>query len=472
MDVPRRRRRDRRRPGRLQGGGDRRRHRQDRRASSEVNASYLVVDTGAVDLRQEGDAAGRHWSTTSTTTAHGLPSTGPRTRSRPLRSSTTTAHSDPGYRRRSAATTTGRTGTPASRRATDRLSAVTAVVGRSAGPRGLAPAGSAAVDVHRPDPACRTAAWTPLPLRHGSNAAASRSSHVQLPRRRRLLRPRRPHRALGPALPLGLAAPPRRGRPGGVRRARHPHGASTCAARTRWSATAGSPAYDGLAYHHIHPEHDGVGRRTPHAEARAWTATWPTGTPTSPRPAPPGSAEALRADRRPGQRAGGGALRRRQGPHRRRVRADPVAARRRRRRHRRRLRAEHRGVGAASRAWLRDDTARGGRAAGRRSWPHRAEAMRLFLADCARGTARSRGTPRRRRASTAPTSIAALRDHLLPTARAGALEDPVHPAVRVGGPAPLDVHKGLTQRRGRPRPVPPSPIGELAVRRSGPCRSA
>ena len=192
------------------------------------------------------------------------------------------------------------------------------------------------------------------------------------------------------------------------------------------------PAYDGLAYHHIHPEHEEWGRYDRGGDAR---------------PLPGRPVRRSRRDRR--RRARGQALR---------VIADPanapvvvhcVAGK------------DRTGVvcaltlsllgvddavvaddyalsteaSARFSAWVRDDAARGGRAAaavpgltgrGDAAVPRRPRP---------RGTAASRVTPGTRASPPTRSRRCAT------TCSTEALRDPVHPAVRVGGPAALDVHK-------------------------------
>ena len=90
--------------------------------------------------------------------------------------------------------------------------------------------------------------------------AARRHARLQLPRPRRYRPADGRTVRVAPALPLGLPAPLRRGRPRGVRRAGRSVRSSTCAAPAEVDRDGRVPVYDGCAYHHIHPEHEEWGR--------------------------------------------------------------------------------------------------------------------------------------------------------------------------------------------------------------------
>ena len=194
------------------------------------------------------------------------------------------------------------------------------------------------------------------------------------------------------------------------------------------------PEYDGLAYHHIHPEHEEWGALRPRGGAR---------------PLPGRPVRRSRGGRAP--TASRAALR---------VIADPadapvvvhcVAGK------------DRTGVVCAltlsllgvDDAVVADDYALSTEASARFSaWVREtlpeaaelpapflsspAEAMRLFLADLRDAVRRRRGL------RPARSGVDRRRDRRAarPPAPAGDLENPVHPAVRVRGPAALDVHQG------------------------------
>ena len=276
----------------------------------------------------------------------GLPSTGPRTRSRPLRSSATTRTPTRPTGRRSAATTTTPTGTPACRRAIRSVTARSTAgrrhrLGRVRNDGGATDAVSAAVE--RPtgrNSAISPAAAALLDAGYRCGMDQTRSHPFQGTFNFRDVggyAGRTDARRVAAALPLGLPAPHRRGRPGGVRRAGRPHGARPAAPARGRPETGGSPAYDGsgLPPPRTRSTRTGATCRTAADGARALA-----GRPLR-RTSPRTGADGARAPRcgviaDPDSGAGRRALRGRQGPHRCGLRADPVAARRRRRGHRRR----------------------------------------------------------------------------------------------------------------------------------------
>ena len=266
VELPGRGRGGRRRPGRLQGRGHRRRHRQDRQRQPRGGRQLPGGRHRAVDLRQEGHAAGRHRQPRRPRRAEGLrrPEQGP----------------DQG-RARVRRDQPRRPGVPGQARRLLRRHVLGAPAGYRRGNGRTCTDGRWGMRPHRPLP-CergrhRDQSPDPAspPCSTSATSADIRGHDGRTVRWGRLYRSDSLHR-IDERRP-GRRSPPSASGP-----------SSTCAARPRWSATAGCPRYDGLAYRHIHPEHARLGARPVRRRRRAWPATSPTGTPTWPRPAPPG----------------------------------------------------------------------------------------------------------------------------------------------------------------------------------------
>ena len=335
VELPRRGRGRRRRPGRLQGRGDRRRHRQDRRGQPRGRRQLPGRRHRPVDLRQEGDAPGRHGQPVDHDDRKVyVDRTKDQIKAAPEYDET--SHSDPATGTSSAATTTTPTATfpraPPGSRSDGRP-------GGQAGDRG-AWRRHGRRGVHAP-PAVTVSGWTPP-----RTAAGSRSPRCSTSATSAAIPATTAAPSAGAALPVGLAAPDRRHRPGGVQRPRHPHRHRPAPPDRGGPGRPG--ARPGRAVLPAHPpgaRRLGGRRRTPGLQPGPLPRR-PLRRPRRDRHRRAGRGG--RPDRRQRQRARPGALRRRQGPHRHRLRADPVGARRRRRPDRRGLRAEHRGVRSGS----------------------------------------------------------------------------------------------------------------------------